>query len=134
MTTFLLALGFVGLGMIVQLATSNIVLQTIVDDDKRGRVMSLYTMAVMGMTPFGSILGGALAHHLGVPTTFLLGGVVCLGGALLFAVGAFGSARSRARSRERKSQSPARCTDRRDESAHAVQRAQHDRVAHSFKS
>jgi MFS family permease len=81
----LLALGFVGLGMIVQLATSNIALQTIVDDDKRGRVMSLYTMAVMGMTPFGSILGGALAHHLGVPTTFLLGGVVCLGGALLFA-------------------------------------------------
>jgi MFS family permease len=81
----LLALGFVGLGMIVQLATSNIVLQTIVDDDKRGRVMSLYTMAVMGMTPFGSILGGALAHHLGVPATFLLGGIVCLGGALLFA-------------------------------------------------
>jgi MFS family permease len=80
-----IALAFVGLGMIVQLATSNTVLQTIVDDDKRGRVMSLYTMAVMGMAPFGSILGGALAHHIGVPTTFLLGGVVCVGGALLFA-------------------------------------------------
>jgi MFS family permease len=81
----LIALGFVGLGMIVQLATSNTVLQTIVDDDKRGRVMSLYTMAFMGMAPFGSILGGALAHHIGVPATFLLGGIVCLAGAILFA-------------------------------------------------
>lgn len=81
----LIALGFVGLGMIVQLATSNTVLQTIVDDDKRGRVMSLYTMAVMGMTPFGSILGGALAHAIGVPTTFLIGGAICIGGAILFA-------------------------------------------------
>jgi MFS family permease len=80
-----IALALVGLGMIVQLATSNTVLQTIVDDDKRGRVMSLYTMAVMGMAPFGSILGGALAHHIGVPTTFLLGGIVCVGGAVLFA-------------------------------------------------
>jgi MFS family permease len=80
-----IALAFVGLGMIVQLATSNTVLQTIVDDDKRGRVMSLYTMAVMGMAPFGSILGGALAHRIGVPTTFLLGGIVCVGGAVLFA-------------------------------------------------
>ena len=81
----LIALGFVGLGMIVQLATSNTVLQTIVDDDKRGRVMSLYTMAVMGMTPFGSILGGALAHHIGVPATFFIGGVVCIAGGILFA-------------------------------------------------
>jgi len=81
----LIALGFVGLGMIVQLATSNTVLQTIVDDDKRGRVMSLYTMAFMGMAPFGSILGGGLAHHIGVPATFLLGGIVCLAGAILFA-------------------------------------------------
>jgi len=81
----LIALGFVGLGMIVQLATSNTALQTIVDDDKRGRVMSLYTMAVMGMAPFGSILGGAVAHRIGVNMTFLLGGVVCVAGALLFA-------------------------------------------------
>ncbi len=81
----LFAFGLVGLGMIVQLATSNTVLQTIVDDDKRGRVMSLYTMALMGMAPFGSLIGGALAHRLGVPATFALGGVTCLGGALLFA-------------------------------------------------
>lgn len=79
------ALGFTGLGMIVQLATSNTVLQTIVDDDKRGRVMSLYTMALMGMAPFGSILEGALANRIGVPATFLLAGIACLGGAVLFA-------------------------------------------------
>jgi MFS family permease len=85
LTLALIGLGFVGLGMIVQLATSNTVLQTIVDDDKRGRVMSLYTMAFMGMAPFGSILGGTLAHRLGVPMTFLLGGIICIGGALLFA-------------------------------------------------
>jgi hypothetical protein len=47
--------------------------------------MSLYTMAVMGMAPFGSICGGALAHRIGVPTTLGLGGVVCIVGALLFA-------------------------------------------------
>jgi MFS family permease len=81
----LFALFFVGLGMIVQLAISNTLLQTIVDDDKRGRVMSLYTMAFMGMAPFGSILGGALANHVGVQTTFLIGGIVCAGGAILFA-------------------------------------------------
>lgn len=81
-----LAFALVGLGMIVQLATSNTLLQTIVDDDKRGRVMSLYTMALMGMAPFGSLIGGAIAHSLGVPITLALGGVVCLGGALLFAV------------------------------------------------
>jgi MFS family permease len=81
----LIALGFVGLGMIVQLATSNTVLQMIVDDDKRGRVMSLYTMAFMGMAPFGSILGGALAHYTGVPVTLLFGGTACVAGAILFA-------------------------------------------------
>ena len=81
----LIALGFVGLGMIVQLATANTVLQTIVDDDKRGRVMSLYTMAFMGMAPFGSILGGALAHHIGVPMTFMIGGTFCIAGAVVFA-------------------------------------------------
>jgi MFS family permease len=85
LTFSLIALGFVGLGMIIQLATSNTALQTIVDDDKRGRVMSLYTVSVMGMAPFGSFFGGALAHRVGVPMTFLFGGVICLGGALFFA-------------------------------------------------
>jgi MFS family permease len=71
--------------MIVQLATANTVLQTIVDDDKRGRVMSLYTMAFMGMAPFGSLLGGAIAHRIGVNLTFVLGGAACLAGAIVFA-------------------------------------------------
>jgi MFS family permease len=78
------ALALVGLGMIVQLATSNTVLQTIVEDDKRGRVMSLYTMAFMGMAPFGSLIGGAVAHRFGVQITMLCGGVLCVGAGLLF--------------------------------------------------
>ena len=71
--------------MIVELAASNVVLQTIVDDDKRGRVMSFYTMAFMGMTPFGSLLAGTLASQIGAPMTLLLGGVACIAGALTFA-------------------------------------------------
>ncbi len=85
LTFCLIALGFVGLGMIVQLATANTLLQTIVDDDKRGRIMSLYTMALVGMAPFGSLLEGWAAQHLGVPMMFMLAGALCLGGALLFA-------------------------------------------------
>ena len=71
--------------MIVQLATSNTVLQTIVDDDKRGRVMSLYTMAFMGMAPFGSLLCGAVAHRIGVQLTIICGGAMCLAAGALFA-------------------------------------------------
>jgi MFS family permease len=81
----LVALAFVGLGMIVQLATCNTILQTIVEDDKRGRVMSLYTTAFMGMAPFGSILGGAIAHRIGVQLTMVCGGFICLAGGALFA-------------------------------------------------
>jgi len=73
-----------GLGFMVQMASSNTLLQTLVDDDKRGRVMSFYTMAFMGMTPFGSLLAGALAHRIGTPHTLLLGGVGCILGALWF--------------------------------------------------
>jgi len=82
----LFSLAFVGLGMIVQLATSNTVLQTIVEDDKRGRVMSLYTTAFMGMAPFGSLLSGGIAHQIGVQLTMICGGVICSGGGLLFAL------------------------------------------------
>ncbi len=74
-----------GFGMITQMATSNTVLQTIVDDDKRGRVMSLYTQAIRGITPFGGLIAGALAASIGAPYTFLLGGLCCILGALLFA-------------------------------------------------
>ena len=74
-----------GFGMMVQMASSNTTLQAMVDDDKRARVMAFYTMAFMGMAPFGSIMAGALASKVGVPRTLLAGGVCCVLGALLFA-------------------------------------------------
>jgi MFS family permease len=75
-----------GLGFMVQMAASNTVLQTIVDEDKRGRVMSFYTMAFMGTAPFGSLLAGSVADRIGAPYTLLFGGLGCIAGALWFAV------------------------------------------------
>ena len=74
-----------GLGFMVQMASSNTVLQTIVDEDKRGRVMSFYTMAFMGTAPFGSLLAGSVADRIGAPHTLLFGGIGCILGALWFA-------------------------------------------------
>lgn len=74
-----------GFGMMVQMAASNTFLQTIVDDDKRGRIMSIYTMAYIGVAPFGSLLAGALADRAGAPLTMIIGGAVCMVGAALFA-------------------------------------------------
>lgn len=74
-----------GLGFMIQMATSNTVLQTIVEEDKRGRVMSFYTMAFMGTAPFGSLLAGSVAERIGAPHTLLLGGIGCILGALWFA-------------------------------------------------
>jgi MFS family permease len=85
---FLLSLALmviVGLGMMLQMASSNTILQTITDDDKRGRVMSFYTMAFMGTAPFGSILAGGLANMIGVSNTILIGGISCIAGAAVFA-------------------------------------------------
>jgi MFS family permease len=73
-----------GFGAMVQVAASNTILQTIVDDDKRGRVMSFFTMSFMGMTPFGSLFAGAMAGVIGAPITVVIGGVACLVGALVF--------------------------------------------------
>jgi MFS family permease len=72
-------------GMMVLMASSNTVLQTIVDEDKRGRVMSLYAMSLRGMAPFGSLLAGGLASKIGAPNTLLIGGVSCILCSLLFA-------------------------------------------------
>ena len=80
-----LVLTGIGFSMLVQLASSNTVLQTIIDDDKRGRVMSLYTMAFMGVSPFGSLLAGALASRIGAPNTLIIGGASCIFGSYLFA-------------------------------------------------
>jgi MFS family permease len=81
----LLLMLLTGAGMMVHMASSNTVLQTIVEDDKRGRVMSFYTMAFFGMVPFGSLLAGALANQMGAPHTVMIGGIACLVGSILFA-------------------------------------------------
>ncbi len=73
-----------GGGMMITLASSNTILQTIVDEDKRGRVMSLYTMAFFGMVPFGSLLGGWLATRWGAPNVILVGGLLTAAGGLAF--------------------------------------------------
>lgn len=75
---------FTGLGMMAHTAASNTILQTITDEDKRGRVMSFYTMALMGTVPFGSLLAGWMAKWIGTPWTIFVGGAVCLVGALAF--------------------------------------------------
>ena len=77
---------FSGFGMMVQMASSNIILQTIVEEDKRGRVMSFYTMAFMGLSPFGSLLSGVLAAKIGVDNTLLWGGFFCIIAAVIFAL------------------------------------------------
>jgi len=79
-------LAVAGFGMMVQFAASNSLLQTIVDDDKRGRVMSFYVMAFMGMAPFGSLLSGWLAGVLGAPIAVAIGGAGCIISAGFFAL------------------------------------------------
>jgi MFS family permease len=74
-----------GAGMMMQMASSNTLLQTITDEDKRGRIMSFYTMAFMGMGPFGSLLAGSMASWVGAPYTVLVGGVATIAGAAAFA-------------------------------------------------
>ncbi len=82
----LLLMMVTGLGFMVQMAASNTVLQTIVDEDKRGRVMSFYTKAFMGTAPFGSLLAGTVAERIGTPHTLLFGGIGCVLGAIWFAM------------------------------------------------
>jgi len=74
----LLFLGLAGFGAMAMIASSNTVVQTIVEDEKRGRVMSLFTMAFMGMAPLGSLAAGALADTVGAPATLIGGGIACL--------------------------------------------------------
>jgi MFS family permease len=77
-------MAFLGAANIVQVASSNTVLQTIVDDEKRGRVMSYYTAALIGTAPFGSLLAGAVAHWIGTPQTLIVGGLCSVAGAAWF--------------------------------------------------
>jgi MFS family permease len=76
---------FTGFGMMQGMAASNTIIQTIVPEDRRGRVMSYYTMAFVGMAPFGSLLAGGMAHKLGAPHTVMITGAVVVLGGLWFA-------------------------------------------------
>ena len=82
----LILMFFVGLGMMQQMASSNTIIQTILEEDKRGRVMSYYAMAFTGMAPFGSLLAGVLASRVGAPNALLLTGACCVVGAIWFAM------------------------------------------------
>jgi predicted MFS family arabinose efflux permease len=68
----------IGFGILVTSVSVNMILQTIVDDDKRGRVMSLYTVAFLGVSPFGALAAGALADVIGARVTLTVGGLCCL--------------------------------------------------------
>lgn len=87
-SSFVLSLAFLclaGFASMAQIASSNTILQTIVDNDKRGRVMSFYTMAFMGATPLGGLAAGIIAGRIGARTTIVMGGMACLAGSVLFA-------------------------------------------------
>ena len=75
---------FVGFGMLQGMTVSNTIIQTLVPEDRRGRVMSYYTAAFMGMAPFGSLLAGSLANWIGAPRTVMLTGSCCIAGGLWF--------------------------------------------------
>ena len=74
----------IGFSMMTQMSSSNTLIQAMVPDELRGRVMSLYSMMFMGMAPFGALLSGWLAEYIGTPETIALGGSVCILGALVF--------------------------------------------------
>jgi len=76
----------VGFCMMLQMSSSNTLIQAMVPDHLRGRVMAVYSMMFMGMAPFGALLGGALADRLGAPVTLSMGAMACLAGAALFGV------------------------------------------------
>ena len=80
----LVLMAMVGYGMMTGLAASNTFIQALVPEDKRGRVMSYYTMAFVGMAPFGSLLAGGLAHKFGAPHTVIFTGSCCIAACLWF--------------------------------------------------
>lgn len=75
-----------GFSMMLQMAASNTLIQSMVPDRLRGRVMSVYSMMFMGMAPFGALFAGLAAHKLGAPLTLAVGGLCCLLGSAMFAV------------------------------------------------
>ncbi|TFH55472.1 MAG: MFS transporter [Candidatus Zixiibacteriota bacterium] len=86
---FWLSLGmmfFIGLGMMTQVASTNTLVQTIVDDDKRGRVVSLFILSFMGMVPLGTLIAGSVASAIGAPLTLAINGSVCIVACLIFII------------------------------------------------
>ncbi len=86
--SFYLSLGLiavVGFGMIINIASCNTIIQTVVDEDKRGRILSLYIMSFMGTAPLGSLLAGSLSKWFGAPAAALTGGIIAVAGGLFFA-------------------------------------------------
>jgi len=81
----LLALPFVGAGMMITMASTNTIIQTVVSEELRGRVMAFYTMAFLGTAPIGSLLAGVAADRIGPTATVRFGGVACIAAALWFA-------------------------------------------------
>jgi MFS family permease len=82
--TSLILMLFAGFGMLQGLTVSNTIVQTLVPEDKRGRVMSYYTASFVGMAPFGSLMAGALAAWIGAPRTVMFTGSCCILGGLWF--------------------------------------------------
>jgi MFS family permease len=79
-----LLMGFVGFGLMQSASVSNMIVQALVPEDKRGRLMSYYVMAFSGAAPFGNLLVGALAQRMGAPYAVIVTGALCIGGALWF--------------------------------------------------
>lgn len=73
-----------GMGQILLMSSINTLIQTLVDDDKRGRVMSLYSLSFMGLMPIGSLVMGVLSRWIGPPPTVMIGGAACVLGGLWF--------------------------------------------------
>lgn len=80
----LLAMFLLGMSQILQHTSGNTILQTIVDEDKRGRVMSFYLMGFISMVTFGNLLAGSLASKIGAPNTLIIGGLICIIGSIAF--------------------------------------------------
>jgi len=73
-----------GFSMMLQMASSNTLVQAMVPDHLRGRVMAVYSMMFMGMAPIGALFAGTIANYLGAPVTVAIGGAVCIAGSLIF--------------------------------------------------
>jgi MFS family permease len=80
-----LLLAIIGFGSLLQSASSNTIIQTLVQDEMRGRVMSIYIMSFLGMISFGNLFQGTLVSFIGAPATVVINGVICVVVAILFA-------------------------------------------------